>query len=651
MVSVFRRLFGSLAPGPRRQTPATAPLSLFGAPPAPPATSRRLEPAHARFCHLRTGRDNFLMAGERIGMSGAADAGDRLIAMIPDANRQLCFLMAPDLRRISVQADGMRSIAISAFRLQTENGGLIRLRHPLAPMRFLAVTPAGHGAPDGCVIFDSLGRTRLDQFEPVALDVSALSLDFMQVAAELCAASAAPFRVAPLMAGLRTLWFRRELSETLIRVLPREELRQLAADLLADPASIGVLTELMPNDPWAARVLPELAMWRQAPMPVGPDNAMVSPASDEFAGDPLEGVGQPQAGFALNGLMRTMIRPRRGACLLAAARNEGPYLLEWLAYHQALGFEHAFIYTNDNWDGSDELLSALARNGVITLVNNHAGTHCGPQYKAYSHALSLLPHILDYAWTAVLDIDEFIGFDSNMFGSIGDFLAWQQTQPVDAVALCWQVFAGSRRDVWNAEPTISRFIKREPHPNAHVKSIFRPQLFWHSHAHFPNATLNAPYVFRTETGALHHHAGEQKRLAAFAEAPSAKSAWVNHYILRSAPEALWKLARGHGDWKGQVAERHLEMARFVCRTFVALADKSDLVEDRRILNCAPGRDAALATLRALPGVAEAEDSLKAEFKTRLDRMVLAFVDAPPPAGEPPEFAPFRAVLRGQLALA
>jgi hypothetical protein len=155
-------------------------------------------------------------------------------------------------------------------------------------------------------------------------------------------------------------------------------------------------------------------------------------------------------------------------------------------------------------------------------------------------------------------------------------------------------------------------------------------------------------VFRTETGALHHHAGEQKRLAAFAEAPSAQMVWVNHYLLRSAPEALWKLARGHGDWKGEVAARHLEMARFVCRTFLALADKTDLVEDRRILACAGGMDKRLSALRALPGVAEAEMAVKLQFKQRLDRMVKAFVTTAPQPAEPPEFAPFRAVLAAQL---
>jgi hypothetical protein len=72
-----------------------------------------------------------------------------------------------------------------------------------------------------------------------------------------------------------------------------------------------------------------------------------------------------------------------------------------------------------------------------------------------------------------------------------------------------------------------------------------------------------------------------------------------------------------------------------------------LVEDRRILGCAGGQAAALAALRALPGVADAEATLKANFTQRLSRMVRAFAASAPQPGEPIEFALFRDLLRKQ----
>jgi hypothetical protein len=642
MSSLWARFSKRLRPAPAPQAPIAllaAPVPALAAPPPPSLP--------AIVATLRTARGATLTAhAGRVEMATRPAPGEALIAIFPNANRQLCFLLAQDVHPIAIRADGLRAAAISAYRLQTENAAAIRLRHPLTPIRYLAVTQHGHGAPEGLVVFDGLGNTRLDQFEPMPFDAAILSAPFLAAAAELCVATSRPYRAAALLTHLHDRTVRPEFAESLIRILPRDELPVLATALLQNPADLAVLTAAMPDNPWAQRVLPDLAAWQTNRDPA-PDNTLTSPPSDEFAGDPLEGYGQPQAGFALTAMARAQLRPRHGACLLAAARNEGPYLLDWLSYHFSIGFEHAFIYTNDNWDGSDALLATLARHGVITLIHNHPGTHCGPQYKAYSHALTLLPQILDFAWVAVIDLDEFIGFDARLFAGIDDYLAWQQTQPVDAVALCWQIFVGLRNDVWRDDSTLKRFTTREPHANAHIKSIFRPRLFWHSQAHYPNSTLNAPFVFRTELGDLHHHQGEQRRQPAFAHAPTTQMAWVNHYLLRSAPEALWKLARGHGDWKGDIAARHLEMARFICRTFVTLAERPDLVEDRRILDCAGGQAAALAALRALPGVADADATLKAAFAQRLTRMVQAFAASAPQPGEPIEFAPFRDLLRKQ----
>ena len=48
-------------------------------------------------------------------------------------------------------------------------------------------------------------------------------------------------------------------------------------------------------------------------------------------------------------------------------RNEGVYALEWLAYHQSLGIDEFFIYSNNNDEGSDALLKRLSGAGVIPV--------------------------------------------------------------------------------------------------------------------------------------------------------------------------------------------------------------------------------------------------------------------------------------------
>jgi hypothetical protein len=616
--------------------------ALLACPPPEPVAQRR-RPQLAAFRHVRTGRGNMLCVGAVQVEMCDEGAPDSLVAVLPDGNHQLVFLLAPDLRAIEARGDGMNAIAISAFRLQTEQPCVMRLRHPLAPQRFFGVTPPGAGGPEGRVIFDSTGAGPLDRFEIVRMTAANLPASFLQVATEICAAVAKPYCAVTLLERLRTMLVRPELAEPLIRVLPREELAELAGLLMRNPDDLLLLRRAMPGNPWFARVLPELAAWatRRRGLPGG---VMHSAAGDEFAGDPFEGYGQPQAGFALTALARATVRPARGACLVTTMRNEGPFLLEFLAYHRAIGFEHAFIYTTDNFDDSTPLLEALAASGVITLVHNQAGLHTAPRSKMHAHALTLLPDILDFRWAALLDADEFIAFDTRRFTGIEDALAWHETQPVDAIALCGLSFIAEPGDTGRDVSTLERLFRREASVMPQVKTIFRPAKYWNARAQYPHASLGMPTTYRTESGTLHYHPGMTDRDPALAARPTADMLWINRYGFRSAPELLWKISRGQPDVKNAAAPMPLDKARGLCERWLKAASRTGLVDDRRILACAAPMQAERASLRALPGVADAEAQTRAVYAERLPSMTQAFIEAAC-AEEPREFTQFRTRLQ------
>ena len=577
-----------------------------------------------------------------VAEDGAASA---LVAVLPHANQQCLFLLAPDLQPVKLRWDAVASGAVSAFRLQTETRGVVRLRHPLVPDRYLGVTPKGADGAEGSVLFDRSGESPLDVFTLLPAGGEKYSDAFRHAAREITEAVTPPFGAAAILRRLREFDLRPGFVAPVLRVLPRDELFELGRLLLEIPDTLALLQQRLPHDPWFARVLPALVAWQERrSLPAG--GVLRSPASDEFACDPMEGRGQVETGQVLTALARRRIAPDRGPCLLAAARNEGVYFLEWLAYHRAIGFEHAFIYTNDNSDGSDGLLEALADAGEITLVRSTLGEFCGPQRKMHAHALNLLPQILAYRWVALIDIDEFIGFDTRRFASIADFLAWHETQPVDAIALCTQIFAAGADERWRDASSLERFTWREGVPEGRVKSIFRPGFFWHAEAHYPLPQLGLPFLFRGADGGLHYSPGGAAQDPAVSSRPATELGWINHYFLRTAPELLWKMARGHPDWKAAPAERQLDMARWLCGSFCALAGRTEQVEDRRILACAPGLAEEVARLRALPAVSAAEERTRVEFMRLLPNMVRAFVATTPEDGEePPEFPPFREILR------
>ena len=85
------------------------------------------------------------------------------------------------------------------------------------------------------------------------------------------------------------------------------------------------------------------------------------------------------------------------------ARNEGPYLREWLEYHRLVGVEHFYFYDNGSTDDTRALLEPYIRAGVVDyrLVEGRL-----MQTSAYQDAL--LRARGQTHWLALIDLDEFI---------------------------------------------------------------------------------------------------------------------------------------------------------------------------------------------------------------------------------------------------
>jgi hypothetical protein len=89
--------------------------------------------------------------------------------------------------------------------------------------------------------------------------------------------------------------------------------------------------------------------------------------------------------------------------VVAIIRNEAPYLEEWLAYHRALGVQHAILYDNGSDDALHEVIEPWVNHGLVTLVHWPLP---GGQMDAYSHAVRFYGP--SFEWFAFIDVDEFI---------------------------------------------------------------------------------------------------------------------------------------------------------------------------------------------------------------------------------------------------
>tara|TARA_R110002096_G_scaffold242843_3_gene434741 strand:- start:4029 stop:5063 length:1035 start_codon:yes stop_codon:yes gene_type:complete len=147
----------------------------------------------------------------------------------------------------------------------------------------------------------------------------------------------------------------------------------------------------------------------------------------------------------------------RFLCILTV-RNEGAFLLEWLAHHRACGFTDFLVYSNDCSDGTDTMLDRLAAMGWLTHVRNEGPHARGPQWEALK-AADKHPLKADADWVLVCDIDEFVNIH------VGDrsLSALLATQPrATAFPLTWRLFGNGGVVSFRDRPVIQTFTRAAP---------------------------------------------------------------------------------------------------------------------------------------------------------------------------------------------
>ena len=89
-------------------------------------------------------------------------------------------------------------------------------------------------------------------------------------------------------------------------------------------------------------------------------------------------------------------------------KNEGAFLLEWIAYHKIIGFTDIMILSNACEDGSDEMLDHLSKSGeIVHLRNDGPYDDRGIQFAALKLA-DRQKAVKEADWIMHLDIDEFL---------------------------------------------------------------------------------------------------------------------------------------------------------------------------------------------------------------------------------------------------
>lgn len=253
----------------------------------------------------------------------------------------------------------------------------------------------------------------------------------------------------------------------------------------------------------------------------------------------------------LNDAIRLCLAKDVRSCVVATARNEGVYLLEWIAYQRLLGFDRIVIYTNNNTDGSRDLLQELHRTGVITLIESDVSSGGNAQTKAYRHAARLLPQAISAEWCAFIDIDEFIVLNKDRFRKLDDYLNWAARRGGDAIALTWSLAETTPAvQDWINLPVLQRLTRSSPKQAPLIKCFSRPELIDASGPHYPLASNGL--AMRMSNGDGKRHLWEIRAdvpLDPTRAVQAAKNAChLYHFELRTLAEMIWKYSRNRGNY-------------------------------------------------------------------------------------------------------
>ncbi|PJE29829.1 Glycosyl transferase family 2 [Pseudooceanicola antarcticus] len=164
-----------------------------------------------------------------------------------------------------------------------------------------------------------------------------------------------------------------------------------------------------------------------------------------------------------------------GRVAVGCMKNEAPYILEWVAYHRAIGFDNFLIYTNGCTDGTDEILTRLMQLGVLEHRDNDGWQGNSPQQWALDCALEE-PVIRDAEWIAHFDVDEFVNVRCGN-GTLDDFFA--HAPEATNIAMTWRLFGHNGVTQLSDEMVIAQFDHAAPKycPKPHTawgfKTMFR----------------------------------------------------------------------------------------------------------------------------------------------------------------------------------
>ena len=150
--------------------------------------------------------------------------------------------------------------------------------------------------------------------------------------------------------------------------------------------------------------------------------------------------------------------------LCAIAKDENPFVREWVGYHHYIGFERVYIYDNDSALPVRDIVGDFYEQGIC---DTYTLPGSAIQLTAYNHCLKNHGH--EFEWLAFFDLDEFLCLkeDADARVLLRNFEAYS------GLALNWDIF-GSSGHLGRPAGLVTENFRQSLGYSVNAKCIVRP---------------------------------------------------------------------------------------------------------------------------------------------------------------------------------
>ena len=152
--------------------------------------------------------------------------------------------------------------------------------------------------------------------------------------------------------------------------------------------------------------------------------------------------------------------PHGQVTAVSMMKDEGAYVIEWVAHHLAVGFSDLVIYTNDCSDGTDDMLIRLEELGLCHHRRNEIPEGIRPQPSALNYAQDE-PVVQQSDWVMVFDADEFLSIRYGD-GTLDSLLAATKAQGANGIVVTWRIFGSGGVVDWSRAPVTEQYLWAAP---------------------------------------------------------------------------------------------------------------------------------------------------------------------------------------------